>query len=187
MAKEEINDIEEELENDESEEKTSEDKIKIDFSLDPEERLKKEMECATVNGKAIGQYILNEFANNEKLKNAYKERKITIESIDKYVVECAKKYLNSQNGMIEDKVVFGWVIHYVQDEKVEITSNESTTIKLNKSEQEKIKAKVVAEYEAKEREKLAKAKAKEESKKQKAVEREKKHNEEIGQLSLFEL
>lgn len=186
MAKDEELELEEEFETEVETEEAE--KIKIDFSLDPIERIQIELNATQdQNTKYIGEYLKEQFKTNEPLKNAYKDRKITLESIGKYVMDCAKKFLNSKNGMIEDKVVFGWVIHYVQDEKVEITSKDTYDVKLSKSEQEKLKEKARKDFEAQELAKLQKEKERKEAKVQKAIAKEKKHNEEIGQMSLFDL
>ena len=160
-------------------EETKEEKIKLDFSLDPVERLNHELT-------AIGQYVLNEFAANEPLKNAYKDRKITLEAIIKYVNSCAAKQLNNKNGAIEDKVVFGWVIHYIQDEEVKISAKDSYEVKLTKEDKEKAKEEALKKYEAEELAKLKKKQEREEKAKQKAIEKEKKKYEESGQMQLFD-
>jgi len=169
-------------------EEVKEEKIKLDFSLDPVERLKQELEASKNDfmATAIGQYVLNEFATNEPLKNAYKDRKITLEAIIKYVNSCAAKQLNNKNGAIEDKVVFGWVIHYIQDEEVKISKNDSYEVKLTKDEKEKAKAEALKKYEAEELAKLKKQQEREEKAKQKAIEKEKKKYEESGQMQLFD-
>lgn len=192
MVDEELEELESEEETDEEMnevvEEVKEEKIKLDFSLDPVERLKQELEAAKNDfmATAIGQYVLNEFATNEPLKNAYKDRKITLEAIIKYVNSCAAKQLNNKNGAIEDKVVFGWVIHYIQDEEVKISKNDSYEVKLTKDEKEKAKAEALKKYEAEELAKLKKQQEREEKAKQKAIEKEKKKYEESGQMQLFD-
>lgn len=186
---EELLDDEESVETENVEvEETKEEKIKLDFSLDPVERLKQELEAAKNDfmANAIGQYVLNEFATNEPLKNAYKDRKITLEAIIKYANSCAAKQLNNKNGAIEDKVVFGWVIHYIQDEEVKISAKDSYEIKLTKEDKEKAKEEALKKYEAEELAKLKKKQEREEKAKQKAIEKEKKKYEESGQMQLFD-
>jgi len=192
MVDEELEELESEEETDEeikdAVEEVKEEKIKLDFSLDPVERLKQELEAAKNDfmATAIGQYVLNEFAANEPLKNAYKDRKITLEAIVKYVNSCAAKQLNNKNGAIEDKVVFGWVIHYIQDEEVKVSAKDSYEVKLTKDEKEKAKAEALKKYEAEELAKLKKQQEREEKAKQKAIDKEKKRYEESGQMQLFD-
>ena len=192
MLDEELEELESEEEIDEEMnevvEEVKEEKIKLDFSLDPVERLKQEIKALEhdMNSKAIGEFVLKEFANDETLKSAYKDRKITLENINKYVFDSAKKYLNSKNGMIEDKVVFGWVIHYIRDEKVKVSKKDSYEVKLTKDEKEKAKAEALKKYEAEELAKLKKQQEREEKALAKKVDKEKKKREESGQLSLFD-
>lgn len=169
-------------------EETKEEKIKLDFSLDPVTRLTQEIEAAKNDfmASAIGSYVLEQFKTNEPLKNAYKDRKITLEAIIKYVNNCAAKQLHNKNGAIEDKVVFGWVIHYIQDEEVKISAKDSYEVKLTKDEKEKAKEEALKKYESEELAKLKKQQEREEKAKQRAIDKEKKKYEESGQLQLFD-
>lgn len=151
--------------------------IELNFEMDPVERLQIETEHTTnPMMKCVGQYLLEQFQKDEVLKNCYKDRKITLEAIDKYVNDCAKNYLNGVNGGVEDKVVYGWVLHYVQDEKVEITN--ATSITLTEQEKKDAHAEALAEYK---KDMLHELESR--STKPKAAKKEKKDD---GQLSLFE-
>ena len=151
--------------------------IELNFEMDPVERLQIEIEH-TSNGmlKCIGNYLLEQFQKDEVLKNCYKDRKITLAAIECYVNTCANKYLNGVNGGVEDKVVYGWVLHYVQDEKVEIT--EAATVTLTEQEKKDAHAEALAEYKKDMLHELESRSAK-----PKAAKKEKKDD---GQLSLFE-
>lgn len=182
MANEEEEMLEEEEETEESEEKTEETKVTIDFNLDPLERIQIEIDSTNdCNVKAIGEYLKSQFEKDDVLKAAYRNRKITLEAISKFVTDCAKKQLNSKNGFIEDNVVFGWVLHYVQDEPVKIVEAES--YQLTKEDKESARTKARKQYEKEELEKIRK---KEKAAKEKAIAKEKAKREEFGQISLFE-
>lgn len=172
------------------EEKTN--KVQIDYSLDPIERIKLEINTTDdVNQKQIGQYLLNKFENDEVLKNCYKDRKITLDSINNFVVECAKKHLNNKNGYISDEVVFGWVVHYVQDEKVSITDKTSFT--LTKEDENAAKERVLKKFEEEQYQKIVAAEQKKKDAERKKIERakekelkEKEEREQNGEISLFD-
>lgn len=182
----------EELENEELDEEeeteTEQDTkvIELDYSMDATERLKIEIaNTEDQNEKQIGAYLLEQFEKDTPLKNAYAERKITLKAVGKFVMECAKKQLDNKNGMIADNVVFGWVLHFVQDEPVKI--DEKETYKLSELDKDKAKKQAMAQFEAEELAKIKKAEQRKKEAQQKAIEKEKKHNEEIGQMSLFDL
>lgn len=177
----------EELELEESEETSTEsNKLEIDFSLDPVERIKLEIEnIDDCNAKEIGEYLIEQFANDEVLKNCYKDRKITLDAVNKFVTECAKKQLNNKNGRITDKVVFGWVLHYVQDEPVEITKAETQKITLTKVDKELAKQKALKQYQDEELEKLRKQNQRKIDAENKKREKELAKEKASGQMNLF--
>ena len=192
MADEELDEEmeEESIENEEeNSEKESSNKIKLNFSMDPVERLEIEISASNDNLEVgIGKYLSEQLKCDSALARAYFERKITLSNVAKYVTECAKKHLNNKSGGIEDKIVFGWVLHYVQDENVKVPEAESVT--LTKEDKESARARALKRYEEEELAKLRKAeekaKAREEKKRQDAIEKEKKMHEESGQMSLFD-
>lgn len=151
--------------------------IELNFEMDPVERIQIEIEH-TSNGmlKCIGSYLLEQFQKDEVLKNCYKDRKITLAAIERYVNNCANQYLNGVNGGVEDKVVYGWVLHYVQDEKVEIT--EAATVTLTEQEKKDAHAEALKEYKADMMHELEQRGSK--------TAKPKKEKKDNGQLSLFE-
>lgn len=167
-------------------------KVQIDYSLDPIERIKLEISATDdVNQKQIGQYLLNKFETDEVLKNCYKDRKITLDSINNFVVECAKKHLNNKNGYISDEVVFGWVVHFVQDEKVSITDKASFT--LTKEDENAAKERALKKFEEEQYQKIVAAEQKKKDAERKKLERakekeikEKEEREQNGEISLFD-
>lgn len=175
--------IEEETESNES---SSEDKIKLNFDMDPSDRLQIEIDNNTDEmAKNIGRYLLDKFNNDEPLKKAYKDRKITLYNIMGYIQKCAAKMLNNVSGGIEDKVVYGWVLHYVQDEEVKITTEETVTI--SKQDKEAARKRAVKRYEDEQLEKLKKEEERKLKAELKKKEKEKQKQEESGQMSLFDL
>lgn len=185
MADEELDEeMEDEAEEESAETETGDTKIELDFSLDPIERLKIEIESTQdLNCKKIGAYLLEQFAKDEPLKNAYRDRKIVLNAVGNFVVECAKKELNGKNGFIDDEVVYGWVLHYVQDEPVKIA--EAEKLVLSVEDKEAAKKRAIAKFEADE---LAKIKAKEQKKaeaEKRKVEKEIKREKDSGQMDLF--
>lgn len=183
MENEEIEETEEETEEEASPKKES--KIELDFSMDPIERIKTEIESAEGSlGKVIGEYLAGKMAEDEPLKQAYKDRKITLKAVCDFITECAKKRLKGVNGAVWHEEVFGWAIHYVQDEPVKVS--ESATYTLTKEEKESAKAKAIREYEAAERKKLEDKAKKEAERQQAKIKKAEEEREKSGQMSLFD-
>ena len=185
MANEEEEMLEEEEETEESEEKTEETKVTIDFNLDPIERIQIEIENAKNNNeKLVGNFLKEQFEKDEALKNCYRDRKITLSNTWKFVMDCAAKQLNRKDGALTSEVVFGWVLHYVQDEPVKIVESES--YQLTKEDKDAARTKALKQYEKEELEKIRKKEQKEKAAKEKAIAKEKAKREASGQMSLFE-
>lgn len=197
MADEEL-ELEEEEEETETEENkpTKGEKLTLDFEMDAIERLNIEISAADTSlGQPIGKYLLEELKRDSALKNAYYKRKITLENVVEYVNKCAKAHLNSKNGAIEDKIVFGWVLHYVQDENVKVPNESKVKInnhnvELTEKEKAELREKAKAEYEAEQLAKIKAAEAKKAEKEKKRLEEAKRKEEEekekYGYISLFD-
>lgn len=183
MENKEIEETEEETEEESSPKKES--KIELDFSMDAIERIKIEAESAKDGlSKAIGAYLADKMATDEPLKQAYKDRKITLKAVCDFITECARKKLGGTSGAVEDEKVYGWAIHYVQDEPVKVS--ESATYTLTKEEKESAKARAIREYEAAERKKLEDKAKKEAERQQAKVRKAEEEREKSGQMSLFD-
>lgn len=183
MENEEIEETEEETEEESSPKEKS--KIELDFSMDAIERINIEAESAKDGlSKAIGAYLAGKMAKDDLLKQAYKDRKITLKSVCGFITECARKKLGGASGAVEDEEVFGWAIHYVQDEPVKIS--ESATYTLTEEEKESAKAKAIREYEAAERKKLEDKAKKEAERQQAKIKKAEEEREKSGQMSLFD-
>ena len=183
MENEEIEETEEETEEESSPKEKS--KIELDFSMDAIERVKIEAESAKDGlSKAIGAYLAGKMAGDEPLKQAYKDRKITLKAVCGFITECARKKLGGASGAVEDEEVFGWAIHYVQDEPVKVS--ESAAYTLTEEEKESAKAKAIREYEAAERKKLEDKAKKEAERQQAKIRKAEEEREKSGQMSLFD-
>lgn len=183
MENEELEETEEKSEEESSPKKKN--KIELDFSMDAIERIKIETENAEGSlGKVIGEYLAGKMAEDKPLKQAYKDRKITLKAVCGFVTECAKKKLGGTSGAVWHEEVFGWAIHYVQDEPVKVS--ESATYTLTKEEKENAKAKAIREYEAAERKKLEDKAKKEAERQQAKIKKAEEEREKSGQMSLFD-
>lgn len=173
-------------------------KIKLDWDMDPSERLKAETEALAQNDqmRAVGNYLLAEFAKDEPLAACYKARKVSLKQIIDFITKEARKAAVNNCAMIEDSTVYGWAVHFVRDGEVKETS-ESLTVKLfTKQVEERIKAKAEKDFYESEMRRLENEKLKAEEKERKAAERKakreaekaEKHKKEVGyeQMSLFE-
>ena len=169
--------------------KTDIPKVELDFEMDPSERLKIEVANApTSMEKVIGEHLLIKFEKEEKLKNSYKERKVKLSDIVEFVNNKAKEYLQNKSGAIEDTVIFGWCVHYVLDEEIEIP--ESKSYYISKEDEETARLRALKRLEEEQYQKLKNVEEQKLQKAQKAKEKleekEKKIQEETGQLSLFD-
>ena len=139
--------------------------MKIPYETAPEIRVKLEIENTQDKQlKIIGEYLLDKFKSDLPLALAYQERKITLDKIFDYVR--AQAQAQAQNGcaMVEDNEVFGWVLHYVQDEKIKITEDTDLTLgeekakaetpKTTKTKAEKPKTETKKQAEPKEKKKV---------------------------------
>lgn len=162
--------------------------------MDSTERLTKEIEMSTDSIEIrIGEYLLEQFKNDESLKTAYKDRKVTLGDIYKYVStkaeDMAKTSSNPNAICLEDKVVFGWVIHLIQDgedRNVEALRTGVNTITLTKEDEETAKARAIEEFKQKEFERLEAERTAKEKKERELAEKRKKEREERGIMSLFD-
>lgn len=194
MADEEILEVEEEeeVEVEETEvDDSKKEKLELDFNMDAVERLTKEVEFSDSEYmKVVGNFLLKKFVEDEPLKKAYFERKVTLDQVWNSIVESARQKASGANSCcMSDEEVFGLAIHYIQDGKVKEYKKE--TYVLSKESQESLKERAEKEFVEEQKRKLEEAERKriekEERAKEKAIAKEKKHEEESGQLNLFDL
>lgn len=161
-------------------------KVELNYSMDACERLKNEIQAEDrPMCKIIGNYLLEKMKSDNVLKSCYFDRKITLKSICDYVVECAKHKLNNQNGAVEDKEVFGWVLHYVQDEKVGISKDDKLTLDVKTKEEIEQKAK--EDYYRQVQADLKKQEEKKTAKENSKIEKAKKKRQDEGYMDLFDM
>ena len=184
--------LEEELDEeaeDETKTDSKKEKIELDFKMDAGERLAKEIEFTDSEyQKVVGSFLLKKFEEDEHLKIAYFERKVTLDQIWNSIVDVAKKKAVKNAAVMSDDEVYGLAIHFIQDGKVK--EIKSSSYVLTKESKESLKERAEKEFIAEQKKKLEEAEKKriekEKRAKEKAIEKEKKAREEIGQMSLFD-
>ena len=114
----------------------------LDMTIDPIERLTDEIQICIKEddglGIGIGNYLIDQLKTDTVLKQCYFDKKVILKDIEKYVMTKAEAFLGRKNGAIEDKVVFGWVLHYVQDEA---TDRKETKVEVEVVTKEELKPK----------------------------------------------
>ena len=166
--------------------------LKLDLTMEPVERLKTEIEFRKENPnvKCIGEFLLKQFETDEPLKNAYKERKVTLDAIYTFIVNQARKKQINRCAMVSSEEVFGWAIHFIQDGSIPNELQNATEVTLTEEKKASLTAQAEEEFKQQELARLAKekadAEAKEKERRKKAIEKEKKEREESGQMTLFD-
>lgn len=185
--------------------------VELDWDMDPTERLKAEMGELQENDhmRLVAEMLIGEFAKFPNLAAAYRDRKVTLKAVIDYIMSEAQKTAVNNRAMIEDKTVYGWAIHFVQDGKVKDAGKKPSVKILPKKTEEEIaeqakkdfyeaemkrlaEEKAKAEEAAKKEAEKAKAKAERQAKrdeeraaKKKAAEEAKKREKGYEQVSLF--
>lgn len=154
-------------------------KQEINLNINAIERIKQEIEFTkSVNQKAVGNFLLEEFKKDEVLKNDYQEKKITLDDVMKFIFETARAMAKGEATlMLEDKEVYGMAVHYIHDGKIEIKKDDSYT--LTRQDKADLEQKAKDEYLREQKQLLAK-------KEKKKAEKEKAKNQELGIMNLFE-
>lgn len=166
--------------------------LKLDLTMEPVERLKTEIEFRKddPNMKCIGEFLLKQFETDEPLKNAYKERKVTLDAIYTFIRKQAGKKQINRCAMVSSEEVFGWAIHFIQDGSIPNELQNATEFTLTEEKKASLTAQAEEEFKQQELDRLAKekadAEAKEKERRRKALEKEKKEREESGQMTLFD-
>ena len=192
--KEDFEDFVEEEEEDsaESKEESKGEKIRLDMTMDPSERLRIEMEALQENDqmRLVAKMLIGEFSKDPNLSSAYKERKVTLEAIIKFIMEEAKKAAVNNCAMIDDATVYGWAIHFVQDGDVKPSKKEPTITVIPKEAEEELRKKAMEQFLEAEKKRLEeerkKAEEREKKKREAAIAKAEKKRKESGQMSLFE-
>ena len=166
--------------------------LKLDLTMEPVERLKTEIEFhkEDPNVKCIGEFLLKQFETDEPLKNAYKERKVTLDAIYTFIRDQARKKQINRCAMVSSEEVFGWAIHFIQDGSIPNELQNATEVTLTEEKKASLTAQAEEEFKQQELARLAKekadAEAKEKERRRKVLEKEKKEREESGQMTLFD-
>ena len=192
---EELDEVEEEETEEKSEPKTKSKKetLTLDFEMEPEERLKAEINFTDdPNQKAIGEFLLQEFGKDSTIKADYKAKKVTLDKILGFVTNEAKKRASKQKNrncvMMSDTEVFGLVIHFVHDGDIPETKGQNYT--LTKEDKKSLEEQARAEYLAEQKKKLEEAEKKrierEKKAKERAIQKEEQERKERGTISLFD-
>ena len=183
---------EEETEETVSEENKNGKTIELDMTMDPAERLKVEMEALAENDqmRLVAKKLLDEFSKDQNLSKAYFDRKVTLDAIIKYIMAEAKKAAVNNCAMIEDKTVYGWAIHFVQDGKFNPSVKNPTITVIPKEDKEQLRKKAEEDFLKEEKQRLEserkKAEEREKKKKEAAIAKAEKKRRESGQMSLFD-
>ena len=158
--------------------------LKLDLTMEPVERLKTEIEFRKENPnvKCIGEFLLKQFETDEPLKNAYKERKVTLDAIYTFIRDQASKKQINRCAMVSSEEVFGWAIHFIQDGSIPSELQNATEVTLTEEKKASLTAQAEEEFKQQEIARLAKEK----ERRRKALEKEKKEREESGQMTLFD-
>lgn len=170
--------------------------VELDWEMNPIERLESETKAlheTDFMGVAIAAYISAEMNKDENLAKAYKERKVTLNSILEFVMAEARKRLNGKNGQIPDAEVYGWAIHFIIDGKIPKQTGESLKLTISQEDREAARQEALKKLQEEELAKLRKAEAKKLEREKKKVEAAKKKAEEeerrrkeAGYMSLFD-
>ena len=177
MAEEEAEETSEKPKKQSKKKKKSENEVELDWDMDPTERLKVEMEALQENDqmRLVAKMLIEEFAKDPNLAAAYKERKVTLEAIIKYIMAEAQKAAVNNRAMIEDKTVYGWAIHFVQDGEVKKTDAKKLSVAvLPKKTEEEIAEQAKKDFYEAEMKRLAEEKRKAEEAAKKEAERQAK-------------
>lgn len=177
--------------------------VEILFDLEPSERLAKEIEtlhAKDIAGRRIGEFLLEQFKKDQPLADAYRDRKVMLNDVLRYVNSMAEDLARTMHEgifegchdiCIDDATVYGWVIHFVQDG--DLPENRPTMekiVSLTEEEKEDAKAAAIKRYEEEKYNELVEAeKAKKEAEAKRLArlaEKEKKEREKYGQFSLFD-
>lgn len=86
-----------------------------------QEKLRKVLKANTNEEKLILDHLC--VGIDEMLLAQIIESKKTLQGCWSYIVSRAKEYLNSKSGAVKDEIVFGWAVHYFQEN--DIKENES--------------------------------------------------------------
>lgn len=80
------------------------------------------LEATNDNERAIAEYL--EANASDALVEKINTSKKDYEQCWKYIMEKARKHLGGHSGYIEPKIVFGWAVHFFEEDKIEEEMND---------------------------------------------------------------
>ena len=168
--------------------------IKLNWEMDPSERLSEEIKVEeNLSAKIVGKQLLEDFKSDKNLEEKYKSSKSSLKGIWGKIVERARKEAKSNCACVKDDDVFSWARQVILEGKLknpEVKKTEDLTFKVKTKEdlikeaEEDFKRKEISRLEDQKRKEEKKLKEKLEKKKQKEKEKIDKTIEE-GQIQLW--
>ena len=158
--------------------------IKLGWDLDPIERLNVEIENEKVESvKVVGKQLLKDFAEDERLRDCYKSKKIQLADIWKVIAKTAEKQNHSGNSVcIKDDDVYSWARQYILDG--EIAAKSEKELVLNAKTREELIKEAAEEFKKMEIKKLADKKAAEEKEEEDRIKAEMEKNKKLEEVKL---
>lgn len=135
--------------------------------------------------RVIKEYLDKRAAEDELFAKDYQKPGKTIENCCDFIISEVKK--TGRQGF-DDSEIFGLAVHYYNEEDIKVENAPACTVVVNLSDQTKESLEKKAEEEFKQA-KIAELRKKESAEKErlkKKSEAQKKKNESVGQLSLFD-
>lgn len=80
------------------------------------------LEATNDNERAIAEYL--EANASDALVEKINTSKKDYEQCWKYIMGKARKHLGGHSGYIEPKIVFGWAVHFFEEDKIEEEMND---------------------------------------------------------------
>lgn len=92
------------------------------------EKVKEKLNTDNQMLKQISEYLIERCNREPELIEKVLNEKKSLEQCSAYIDQEARKYLNSRNGYIAKEIVFGWVVHYFDEENIKFDTQPSKTI-----------------------------------------------------------
>lgn len=135
---------------------------------------------------------LEEFAKSDAhFAERYALEEKTLSECEKYIMGEVRSKTTGPNAVMSDDEVYQMARHYYLEDNIKVNPVQATatpatkkeSIKLSSKDKEQLKVEAEKEYK---RQCIEELKAKEQKKKQAQIVKQKKHDEDCGQISLFD-
>lgn len=83
--------------------------------------------------RAIGEHLKQLAEQDDQIKMNLGKEKKSLKNCFKYITNEARKYAINNCAMIEDKQVYGWAVHYYDEDDLEI-DKEKTRMNVSKNQ-----------------------------------------------------